>query len=292
MKNPFLPKPARVISSERMTATESAIKIELLDNGHAETFHYKPGQYVELSVMGVGEAPFTICSIGEGKGRLDFCIRDAGRVSSAVCRLKEGARIGIRGPYGNGFPMEKMEGESLLMVAGGLGVAPLRPVLQHALVNRGKYKELTFFYGIRTYDTMLFRDEFINLMADNEGRRCKFYLSHEDPNDKQCISLDAEHTDRCMCGVVTKLFENIEISPKETYVIVCGPPTMYKYVMKELMKKDVPAEKIYFSLERRLKCGLGKCGNCIVGDATCIKYVCRDGPVFTYRDAQMIKGLL
>jgi sulfhydrogenase subunit gamma (sulfur reductase) len=292
MENAFLPKPAKVIKSERMTATEKSIKIELLDKEYAERFDYWPGQYVELSVMGVGEAPFTICSIGERKDRLDFCIRNAGRVSSAICRLEEGGSIGVRGPYGNGFPMEKMQGESLLLVAGGLGVAPLRPVLQYALGNRDKYKELTFFYGIRTYDTMLFRDEFISLMGNGEGQRCRFYLSHEDPNDKQCISLDAEHTDRCMCGVVTKLFENVEFSSDHTHVIVCGPPVMYKFVIRELLRKEVPPEKIYFSLERRLKCGLGKCGNCIAGNATCIKYVCRDGPVFTYRDAQQAKGLL
>jgi sulfhydrogenase subunit gamma (sulfur reductase) len=292
MENVFLPKTAKVIRNERMTATESSIQVELLDKKYAEGFDYKPGQFVEVSVMGVGEAPVTICSIGKRRDRLDFCIRSAGRVTSAINRLEKGALVGVRGPYGNGFPMEKMEGQNLLLVAGGLGVAPLRPVLQYALENRGKYKDLTFFYGIRTYDSMLFRDEFTSLLGDGERQGCKFYLSHEDPNDKQCLSLDAEHTDRCMCGVVTKLFEEIEISPKDTYTIVCGPPIMYKFVMRELMKRKVPPDKIYISLERRMKCGLGKCGNCIIGDGTSIKYVCREGPVFTYLDAQLTKGLL
>jgi sulfhydrogenase subunit gamma (sulfur reductase) len=292
MENVFLPRLGKIVKNEKMTAIERYLRVELLDKKFAEGFDYKPGQFVEINVMGVGEAPITICSMDNPRDCIDLCVRNVGRVTSAVTQMGEGSLIGVRGPYGNGFPMEKMEGSSLLLVAGGLGVAPLRTALQYALKKRSKYRGITFFYGIRSYDTMLFRDEFTSLLGEGERQGCMFYLSHDDPADKQCLALDAEYSDRCMCGVVTKLFERIELSPKDTYALVCGPPIMYKFVMRELMRKSVPPEKIYMSLERRMRCGLGKCGNCIIGDGTSIKYVCKDGPVFTYWDALLTKGML
>jgi sulfhydrogenase subunit gamma (sulfur reductase) len=292
IENVFLPKMGKIVKNEKMTAVERFLQVKLLDKEFAEKFDYKPGQFVEINAMGVGEAPITICSMGGPKDCIDLCIRSVGRVTSAINQLREGSLIGVRGPYGNGFPMEKMEGSNLLLVAGGLGVAPLRAAFQYAMMKREKYRGITFFYGIRSYDTMLFRDEFTTLLGDGERQDCRFYLSHDDPADKQCLALDAEYSDKCMCGVVTKLFERIELSPKDTYALVCGPPIMYNFVMRELVRKRVPPEKIYMSLERRMRCGLGKCGNCIIGDGTSIKYVCKDGPVFTYWDALLTKGML
>jgi sulfhydrogenase subunit gamma (sulfur reductase) len=292
MENVFLPKLARVVKNESMTATERFLQAELLDESFAEGFDHNPGQFLEISIMGVGEAPITICSIRNQKGLIELCVRSAGRITSAINRLDVGSLLGIRGPYGNGFPMKKMEGSNLLLVAGGLGVAPLRSVLQYSLKNRAKYKHITFFYGIRTYDTMLFRDEFNNLLAEGERLGCKFFLSYEDPKDRQCLMLEAEHIEKCMCGVVTKLFERIEMSPKDTYAIICGPPIMYKFVVQELTRRNLPPERIFMSLERRMRCGTGKCGNCIMGDGASIKYVCKDGPVFTYWDALHTRGML
>jgi sulfhydrogenase subunit gamma (sulfur reductase) len=292
MENVLLPNLAKIVKTEKMTKIERFLQAELLDEKIAEEFDYKPGQFIEVSVMGVGEAPISICSIRTKKGLVDLCVRKVGRVTNAIHRLDVGSLVGIRGPYGNGFPMEEMEGSNLLLVAGGLGVAPLRSVLQYALKNRAKYRDVTVFYGIRTYDTMLFRDEFYNFLTEGDKLGCKFYLSYEDAKDKQCLSLDAEHSETCMCGVVTKLFERIEVSPEDTYAIICGPPIMYKFVIQELTKRKVPPEKIYMTLERRMKCGIGKCGHCIIGDGTSIKYVCKDGPVFTYWDALHTKGMI
>jgi sulfhydrogenase subunit gamma (sulfur reductase) len=292
MENVLLPNLAKIVRTEKMTAIERFLQAELLDTKFAEEFDYSPGQFMEVSVMGVGEAPISICSIPSKKGLIDLCVRNVGRVTNAIHHLDVGSLVGIRGPYGNGFPMEEMEGSNLLLIAGGLGVAPLRSVLQYALKNRAKYKGITVFYGIRTYDTMLFRDEFYNLLAEGDKLGCKFYLSYEDAKDQQCLSLEAEHSGRCMTGVVTKLFEKIEVSPNDTYAIICGPPIMYKFVVRELTKRGVPPEKIYMTLERRMKCGIGKCGHCIVGDGTSIKYVCKDGPVFTYWDALHTKGMI
>ena len=292
MENILLPNLAKIVRTEKMTAIERFLQAELLDTKFAEEFDYSPGQFMEVSVMGVGEAPISICSIPSKKGLIDLCVRNVGRVTNAIHHLDVGSLVGIRGPYGNGFPMEEMERSNLLLVAGGLGVAPLRSVLQYALKNRAKYKGITVFYGIRTYDTMLFRDEFYNLLAEGDKLGCKFYLSYEDAKDKQCLLLEAEHSNRCMTGVVTKLFEKIEVSPKDTYAIICGPPIMYKFVVQELTKSNIPPEKIYMTLERRMKCGIGKCGHCILGDGTSIKYVCKDGPVFTYWDALRTKGMI
>jgi len=292
MENVLLPNLAKIVRTEKMTAIERFLQAELLDEKFAKAFDYKPGQFMEVSVMGVGEAPISICSIPTKEGLIDLCVRNVGRVTNSIHHLDVGSLVGIRGPYGNGFPMEEMERSNLLLVAGGLGVAPLRSVLQYALKDRAKYKGITIFYGIRTYDTMLFRDEFYNLLAEGDKLGCKFYLSYEDAKDKQCLSIEAEHSNRCMCGVVTKLFERIEVSPEDTYAIICGPPIMYKFVVRELTKRNIPPEKIYMTLERRMKCGIGKCGHCIVGDGTSIKYVCKDGPVFTYWDALHTKGMI
>lgn len=291
-ENIFLPKLARILKNEKMTAMEHFLKLQLLDTEIVEEFQYRLGQFIEISVMGVGEAPFSICSMQNRSNILDFCIRSGGRVTSAINRLGEGSFVGVRGPYGNGFPMKEMEGSNLLLVAGGLGVAPLRSVLQYSLKNRAKYGEIAFLYGIRTYDTMLFRDEFRDLLSRGERSGCGFYLSYEDAKDRQCLLLEEEYTDRCMSGVVSRLFERVAVSPRDTYALVCGPSIMYKFVVQELTKRDIPPEKILISLERRMRCGLGKCGNCIIGDGTSIKYVCKDGPVFTYWDALRTKGML
>jgi len=292
MENVLLPNLAKIVKTERMTKIERFLQAEVMDKKFAEVFDYKPGQFIEISVMGVGEAPISICSIRTKKGLIDLCVRNVGRVTNAIHHLDVGSLIGIRGPYGNGFPMEEMEGNKLLLVAGGLGVAPLRSVLQYALKNRAKYKDVTVFYGIRTYDTMLFRDEFYNLLSEGDKLGCKFYLSYEDAKDEKCLSLEAEYSERCMCGVVTKLFQKVGASPEDTYAIICGPPIMYRFVVQELTKMNVPPEKIYMTLERRMKCGIGKCGHCIIGDGTSIKYVCKDGPVFTYWDALHAKGMI
>jgi sulfhydrogenase subunit gamma (sulfur reductase) len=292
MENVLQPYLAEIVKIQQLSDIEKLFEVKFLEREIAEKFDYKPGQFVEISVPGVGEAPISICSIREKKGSLELCVRRVGRVTNALHNLKAGARIGVRGPYGNGFPMEKMEGSSLLLVAGGLGVAPLRGVLQYVVKNRDKYRDVKVFYGIRSYGTMLFRDEFCQLLKGKTKAPCEFFLSYEDINDKECLLLEAEHSDRCVKGVVTKLFEKVDVSPENTYAIICGPPVMYKFVIKELLKRKFAPEHIYMTLERRMKCGVGKCGHCIMGNAPSIKYVCKDGPVFTYWDALQTKGMI
>jgi sulfhydrogenase subunit gamma (sulfur reductase) len=213
-------------------------------------------------------------------------------VTNALHNLKEGDLLWIRGPYGNGFPMEKMEGSNLLLIAGGLGIAPLRAVLQYALRNREKYGEITVFYGIRCYNVMLFRDEVLQLLKEGRKQGVAFYLSYEDAQDKECNQLSCELSENCMQGVITSLFKKAKISTKSTCAIACGPPIMYKFVGRELVEIGFDPRSIYITLERRMKCGIGKCGHCILGEGNSIKFVCKDGPVFTYWDALNTKGII
>jgi len=292
-ENVLAPSPAKITNIERMTEIEKLIRLELLDKEFTKGFDYKPGQFVEVGVMGVGEAPVSICAARKEFDVLELCVRKVGRVTSAIHRLDVGDLLWIRGPYGNGFPMEKMEDNNLLLVAGGLGVAPLRGVLQYALLNREKYGEITVLYGIRCYSMMLFRDEFLQLFYEGDKQNVKFYLSYEDASDEKCYELECERSDRCCKGVVTRLFELLgDVSPENTYAVICGPPIMYKFVVKELDKRKFDPRRVYMTLERRMKCGIGKCGHCIIGSGNSIKYVCKDGPVFTYWDALNTKGMI
>lgn len=292
VKNVLAPSPARITKIEEMTKIEKMIHVELLDPEFAKNFAPEPGQFVELGVQGVGEAPISICTCQEDSETVEFVVRKVGRVTNAIHKLNIGDTLWIRGPYGVGFPMEKMEGSNLLLVGGGLGIAPLRGVLQHAILNRKKYKDIAVFYGIRSYDLMLFSDEFTRLLREGEKQGIAFYLSYEDPDDRECNLFETEMPERCTKGVVTKLFELIRVSPENTYAIICGPPIMYKFVIQELMKLNFDPRQIYMTLERRMECGLGKCGHCIMGGANSIKYVCKDGPVFTYWDALNTKGMI
>ncbi|MFX0096364.1 MAG: FAD-binding oxidoreductase, partial [Candidatus Hodarchaeota archaeon] len=168
VKNVLAPSPVKITKIEEMTKIEKMIHVELLDREFARNFAPEPGQFVELGVQGVGEAPISICTCHEGSEIVEFVVRKVGRVTNAIHRLNIGDTLWIRGPYGVGFPMEKMEGSNLLLVGGGLGIAPLRGVLQYAILNRKKYKDIAVFYGIRSYDLMLFSDEFSRLLREGE----------------------------------------------------------------------------------------------------------------------------
>lgn len=291
--NVLAPSPVKIIKAEEMTRTEKLIQVEFLEKDLAERFVHKPGQFLEVSVMGVGEAPISICCARNPENLLELCVRRVGRVTNAIHRLKVGDLLWIRGPYGNGFPMEKMEGSNLLLVAGGLGIAPLRSVLQHALLNREKYGEISILYGVRSYRTTLFSFEWLPLFFEGDKQNVRFFLSFEDQKDKEGYELMLEREDRARPGVVTELFKLVgEVSPEKTYAIICGPPIMYKFVVRELDKRNFDPRRVFMTLERRMKCGIGKCGHCIVGSGNSIKYVCKDGPVFSYWEVLNTKGMI
>jgi NAD(P)H-flavin reductase len=267
--NPYLPDLARIVRITRMVADNHLFQLRFLDDGLNERWTHRPGQFVELSIIGTGEAPISICSSPSRRGFIELCVRRVGRVTDALYRLSMNDLVGIRGPYGNGFPVEEMEGHDLLIVAGGLGMAPLRSLLWYALDHRERFGTVTLMCGARTPAEMLFRDELIGLTGV-DGLTTLL-----------AVDRDPDGTWQHHVGLLPELFAKTSFDPRRTYAAVVGPPIVYKFVLRELLAREFPKDRILMSLERRMKCGVGKCGHCSIG----YKYTCIHGPVFTYWDA-------
>jgi sulfhydrogenase subunit gamma (sulfur reductase) len=275
--NPFLPEPARIVRTYDLTSDVRFFQVRIADMDKALSFRNRPGQFVMISVLGAGEAPFSISSTPSRPGLLEFCIRKTGIVTKALFRLKENDLIGLRGPYGNGFPVDQMVARDILIVMGGLGAAPLRSILLYCLDNRDQFGRVILLHGAKRPAEMIFRDEFMSL---------------KEREDLECfLSVDEDDTGRWPenTGVVTTLFPKLaKIDPVNTYALVCGPPVMYKFVLKELVNLSIPKDQILMTLERRMKCGVGKCGHCAIDYI----YTCLDGPVFTYWDVLHMRELI
>ena len=275
--NPFIPEPARIVRTYHLTEDVKFFQVRIVDMDKALSFKYRPGQFAMISVLGAGEAPFSISSTPSRPGLLEFCIRKAGTVTNALFRMKENDLIGFRGPYGNGFPVEKMRDKDVLIVVGGLGAAPLRSVLLYCLDNRDQFRRVSLLHGAKRPDEMIFREEFFSL---KERADLECYLA---------VDEDDTGTWTANIGVVTTLFPLLkEPDPSNTYALVCGPPIMYKFVIKEFVKLNIPKDQILMTLERRMKCGVGKCGHCAIDYI----YTCLDGPVFTYWDVIHMRELI
>jgi len=276
-ENPFLPEPARIVRMEHLTEDVKFFQVRIADMEKALSFSYRPGQFAMISILGAGEAPFSISSSPSRPGLLEFCIRKAGTVTNALFHMKENDLIGVRGPYGNGFPVERMINKNVIIVMGGLGAAPLRAVLLYCLDNRDQFQKVILLHGAKRPAEMIFREEFFHL---------------KERQDLEChLTVDADDTGQWTekTGVVTKLFPLLkEIDPPNTFSLVCGPPIMYKFVLKELINLQIPKDQILMTLERRMKCGVGKCGHCAIDYI----YTCLDGPVFTYWDVIHMRELI
>lgn len=267
----FLPKQARIIHIENMTNREKLFELALEEG----TISHQPGQFIMVSIFGIGEAPFSIASLPNEENRFELCIREVGNVTRALHRLPEGAKVWIRGPYGHPFPMKELKGKNLLFVAGGLGLAPLRSSILYALKYREEYGRLIILYGARVPSERLF-------IKDLElwGKRAdvEFY----ETVDK------AEGGWEGHVGVITILFPLFEIDPENTYLLSVGPPIMYRFVIREALKKGIKEDRIFLSLERRMKCGIGECGHCQISGVYC----CKDGPVFHYPKVKLLEEAL
>jgi len=275
--NPFLPVPARIVRTYPLTEDVNFFQVRIADMDQALAFRYKTGQFAMLSVLGAGEAPFSISSTPSRPGLLEFCIRRAGTVTNTLFGLKENDLVGLRGPYGNGFPVGRMLGKDILIVMGGLGAAPLRSMLLYCLDNRDQFGRVILLHGAKRPADMLLREEFFSLK-----RR----------SDLECLlTVDSDDTGEwpAETGLVTSLFPMLaDIDPENTFGLVCGPPVMYKFVLKEMLQLDIPKDQILMTLERRMKCGVGKCGHCAIDYI----YTCLDGPVFTYWDVIHMRELI
>ncbi|MBN2030163.1 FAD/NAD(P)-binding protein [bacterium] len=278
LKNAYLPESMRLIRRYPLIEGVHFFQVRAVDMTRALSLDYLPGQFMMVSIPGIGEAPFSISSTPSRPGLLEFGIRRVGRVTNAIFQLKENQIIGVRGPYGNGFPVEKIKGNDLIIVMGGLGAIPLRSLLLYALDNRDQFGNIYLLHGAKTPSEMLFREEFLNFRY-RDDLTCLLTVDQDDTGKWPCYT-----------GLVTRLFQQLtDIIPQKTYVAVCGPPVMYKFVVAELLKLNIPKHQILMTLERRMKCGVGKCGHCIIGGYI---YTCVDGPIFTYWDVIHMKGLI
>ncbi len=276
--NPYRAEPVRLIRRYRMKEDVHFFQVRALDMDKALHLNYLPGQFMMISIPGVGEAPFSISSTPSRPGLLEFGIKRVGNMTNAIFKLKENDVFGVRGPYGNGFPIDKMRDHDLVIVMGGLGAVPLRSLLLYALDNRDQFGKLSLLHGARDPGDMLFREEFFHMM-ERDDLACFLTVDQDDTGEWPYDT-----------GVVTRLIPRLtDIDPEKTYVMVCGPPVMYKFVVAEILKHKVPKHHILMTLERRMRCGVGKCGHCIIGGYI---YTCIEGPVFSYWDVIHMQGLI
>ncbi|MFN8552918.1 MAG: FAD/NAD(P)-binding protein [Candidatus Obscuribacterales bacterium] len=236
-----------------------------------------PGQFVELWVPGVGECPISVCS-GRVGDSIQLMVRKVGRVTDALFKMREGDWVGLRGPYGHGFPIDSYVGSDLCMIAGGLGVAPIRSLWQYVLDHREDYGKLTLIYGMRHSDELLFKKEFELLMR---RRDIDVYIAAEEIIGPELPPVAVQ------LGRVTDMLRSAALS--DSYqAAICGPPVMYKFVINELRQKCVRDESIWLSLERQMKCGIGKCGHCFIGGRS----TCQSGPVFPLTELQLMEEVV
>ena len=264
----YLPRMAEIVRIKQLTQKEKLFTLRL-EKG--QSLAQSPGQFVEVSAFGIGEAPISVSSSPTRNGTFELCVRAVGSVTDAMHRMNEGDWLGIRGPFGHGFPVEKMRGKDMLFAPGGLGLAPLRSLIHFVLDERESFGRVIILYGARNPSELLFREE---LDAWSRRSDVAFHVTVDRGDDNW--------TGRV--GVITTLFPGIAVNPRSTVAVSCGPPIMYRFVLIELLAKGIPENQIYMSLERRMKCGVGKCGHCQINGVYC----CQEGPVFTYAQ---IKGL-
>ena len=266
MNNPYLPKIASIRKVKPETYDTATFTLQLDDPTERKAFQYRPGQFVELSVFGAGEAPFCISSSGHGRDTFDLSVRKVGCVTDALHEMGEGGQVGVRGPLGNSFPFEEVEGKHILFVGGGIGLFPLRPQIEDVYRERDRFASITVLYGARTPDDLVYRDE-LEEWQQQEGMTCLL-----------TVDVGAEGWTGNV-GVVGTLLQKVEIDVPNAVVFVCGPPIMIRFVVQDLSGMGFGEEAIITTLERHMRCGIGKCNHCMIGD----KWVCKDGPVFTYR---------
>ena len=267
MVNPYMPYVATVKEVVRETPNIMTFRVVLDDPDVMKNFHFEPGQVGQLSLFGAGEATFVINSPPTRKEYLQFSVMRAGEVTAALHQLKVGDKVGVRAPLGNHFPYNDLKGKDLVFIGGGIGMAPLRTLLLYVFDNRADYGKITLLYGARSPQDMAYSYEI------EEWRK------NRDTEVVLTIDREAEGWTEKV-GLIPNVLLEMNPSTKNSVAITCGPPIMIKFTLQALDKLSFAPEQILTTLERRMKCGVGICGRCNIGD----KYVCVDGPVFTYAE--------
>jgi len=271
-----LPLQAELIERIDESPSIFTLRLQLTDAHARQNFRFEPGQFNMVYLYGVGEVPISIVSDPQGTQVLDHTIRAVGRVTDGLAQLKVGDRLGLRGPYGRGWPLHAAEGHDILIVTGGLGCAPVVAVINYILLRREQFGRLTIIQGVKHAEELIWRERYaywntlpnthVLLAADHGGPLWPWHV-----------------------GLVTDVFDQAEIVPERTFVMMCGPEGMMHAGIKSLVARGVAEDHIYISMERSMHCAIGQCGHCQYGP----KFVCRDGPVFAYpqiKDLFKVKG--
>ena len=262
-------KKGRILRVKKITDSEKLFEIAL---PKGDNLNHEPGQFVMISLLGVGEAPFSVSSSPTKLGSFELVVRNIGKLTHALHRLKAGDEIGIRGPFGKGFPVHILEGSDLLFVAGGLGIVPLHSLINYAIDNRRDFGKVNILLGCGKPEDLLYSDE-----LDEWTKRLDVNF--------ECTVDRADSGWKGNVGLITSLIPGVNLDPVRTFAVVVGPPIMYKFVISMLLEKGIPERQILISLERHMKCGLGKCGHCQINGIYC----CQEGPVFSYDKIKNIR---
>lgn len=268
--SPYVPQPATLVKKEKLS---ELVSLFVFEPDKKRPLRHKPGQFIMVSIYGVGEAPFSVSSPPTpDSNRFELAVRKIGTVTSGMHDLKPGDKIGFRGPYGSYFPVDKFMGKDTLFVAGGLGYIPLRSLLHYQVKHRDEFGRIIVLVGTRNPRERIFIDQLAELDARKD---VEVQETVDQPDDKWTGNV----------GVITTLLPKVDLNPKNTFVAMVGPPVMYRFVINGCCDLGIPKDNIYVSLERKMKCGLGKCGHCqINGVSGCI-----DGPVFLFKDIEALK---
>ncbi len=271
--NVYQPHLVRIEDLIDETPDTRTLRLRFLDDHLAETFDFRAGQFGEYSVFGAGECTFCIASSPTRKGFIECSFKTVGKATSAMRQLGVGDTMGFRGPYGNAFPLDRLEGKSVLFVAGGIGLAPVRCVIWNVLDLRDRFKDVTIVYGARTVGDLVYK------------REIEQWAKRADVRLWTTVDPGGETPDwKGEVGFVPAIVEKAAPSGTDAFAVVCGPPVMIKYTLPVLNQLGFADDMVFTTLENRMKCGIGKCGRCNIGSV----YVCKDGPVFT---AQELKQL-
>ena len=269
--HPFM---CTVESVRDLTPTEKLFRVVRVDG---RPFGHKPGQFMQVSMFGFGEAPISVSSSPTRGDYLELGVRKAGTLTGAMHELKAGETIGLRGPFGTFFDTQAMGGKDLLLISGGCGLAPMRALIQYVEDRRSEFRQVTILYGAKSPEDVLYKDE-LHQWEHSKALTCR--VTVDDVPGGTCWDGNV--------GLITTLIPPLAVDASRTAAVVVGPPVMYRFVINELVAKGLSEQHIVVSLERYMKCGVGKCGHCTIEHLYC----CIDGPVFNLSEVSSLKGAI